>query len=49
MKNSDLKTLEITFSSLATFLFFISGLYIVSIIWFIITAIFISQKPKKNK
>ncbi len=48
MKNSDLKTLEITFSSLATFLFFISGLYIVAIIWFVVTAIFISQNSKKN-
>ncbi|WP_278926677.1 hypothetical protein [Staphylococcus auricularis] len=49
MQKSDAKTLKVTFSGLATFLCFISGLYFIALFWLILTVVFAGQNTAKNK
>ncbi|BCU53368.1 hypothetical protein ACUW9N_001472 [Staphylococcus auricularis] len=49
MQKNDAKTLKVTFSGLATFLFFISGLYFIALFWFILTVVFAGQNTTTNK
>ncbi|MCE5039345.1 hypothetical protein [Staphylococcus auricularis] len=44
MQKSEAKTLKVSLSGLATFLFFISGLYFIALFWFILTVVFAGQK-----